>query len=278
MTLEQSTAPRTISRMTNPMLRKLVRVEASEGAAEGARATYGGVAAKSIFFLLLTAAGAAAYFVLHGVFAKSGADLNEVAGFSVYSSEMTLLLIAAAAALLCSLLAWPLRPLAPVLGTVYSLAQGYSIAMISASYAAQYQGIIMLALLLTLAIVFSMLVLYASGIVKIGRRFKAVVATLFFASLLGGAGVFALNLIWPNSPVAALLSENGPVAIAGAVAGIVIAALFLLSDFDTIEQTVSQGLAKKYEWFAAFGLVITILWLYLKVLSLLKKFKKNNKS
>lgn len=277
MTASSATSTKDISRMTNPMIRKLVRVEQEEGASAGAQATYAGVCLKTVFFLLLTAVGVAAYFALHAYFARAGAvDLGEAGSFAVYGNELTLLLICAVAALLSTLLAWKLRPLVPVLGSVYALAQGYSIAMISASYAYLYQGIILLALVLTISIVFIMLILYTTRIVKVGHRFKSIVTTLFFTMLLGGAGTFLLDLLLPHSPIAQFLTTNPILGLIGGVLGIVVAALFLLSDFDTIETTVSQGLPKKYEWFAAFGLVITVLWLYLKILSLLARAKQGS--
>ena len=68
-----------------------------------------------------------------------------------------------------------------------------------------------------------------------------------------------------------LLSLSG-----GAIAGIIIASLFLLADFNTVQYIVENGLPKKYEWIAAFGLVFTIVWIYFKVLDLLARAKNNN--
>ena len=89
--------------------------------------------------------------------------------------------------------------------------------------------------------------------------------------------VFILSLIPGTRPFVSSIMENGVFNIVASVLMIVIASLFLLVDFDTIRRSVDDGLPKKYEWYASFGLAFSVIWLFFKIRELLGKLK-NNKS
>lgn len=256
------------SAMNNPMINKLARLEhreerSGESMAAEHFASYGGIALKTLIYLLLTGAGVALYFYI---------PVAE-------EHRNTVFLVAILLTGVTPFLAWLIKPLTAILGMVYSVCQGYVICWASVMYAGEYQGIVFAAVVITLLIILVMLFLYTSRIVKVGHRFKAVIGTLFLTSLLGSAGVWISGIIVPDNVVIRLLQEQGSyIAIIGAVISVLIASLFLLSDFETVERTVQDNLPKKYEWMAAFGLIITVLWLYLKVLNLIASIAQKGKS
>lgn len=243
------------STMNNPMINKLARLEQRGGEESvGATASYGGIAFKTLIYLILTGLGVALQFLI---------PVGE-------EHQNTVFLVAILLTGVTPFLAWLIKPLTALLGMVYSLCQGYVICWASVMYAGEYRGIVFAAIAITLLIILVMLFLYTTRIVKVGHRFKAVVGTLFLTSLLGSGAVALSGIIAPNNIVMQLLHEQGSwVAILGAAISVLIATLFLLSDFETVERTVQENLPKKYEWMAAFGLVITVLWLYLKILNLI---------
>lgn len=254
---------RRASVMTNPIIRKLSKVTETDSAHVS---TYGGIVGKTIFFLLLTAFGAVLAYYLHGHFTdRIGDDLPFA------PQELLIVVIAGVFALFTPLLAWLIRPTIPVTGSLYAMSQGYLLAFVAMVYGGEYVRLMWLALALTLLIVFVMLVLYASRIVKVNHKFNAVLKILFFTAILGSIGLFIGSLIPFTSHFVTEIMSNPVISIGGSVLMIVIASLFLLSDFDVIERTVEHQLPKKYEWIAAFGLVFTVIWLYLKVLNLLVK-------
>lgn len=156
---------------------------------------------------------------------------------------------------------------------------GYAVTFISYTYAAVYKGIIVEALVLTVLIIAMMAVLYTSGIVRVGEGFKTVVYTTLCVSVIGGL-IFSL-MMWlaPNSSIVTsiLRLQSGPFGILCAVIGVLLGAALLLCDFETIGQTVESGLSKKYEWYCSFSLMLSVLYIYLKVLQLLAKLQDNKR-
>lgn len=156
--------------------------------------------------------------------------------------------------------------LAPITGIFYSVGEGAFIGSISKVYEEFYDGIVFLALTATVAVFLSMLLLYAFRIVKVTEKTRSVVIIATF-----GIGVFyligwMLSLFGANVP---LLTGIGTGAQVFSIIVVIVAALNLLLDFQVIEYGVSQGAPKSFAWFAAFGLMVTVVWLYLEILRLL---------
>lgn len=251
----------------NPVIRRLYRV--NETAAD--HATYFGIGVKTLYFLLLTVAGAAFSYYW---------TPDQFVGKQPSHTLLIVLIACGAIVILSPILAWLIRPVVPVMGTLYAAAQGFLIPLAIVFYGKnsaegkEYENLMYLALLITLLIVFVMYFLYASRIIKVSAKFRSVIATLFFTSLIGSLALFGLNFVPAAQPVIQYLMANKALSIGGSVVMIIIATLFLLYDFDAIEYTVENKLPKKYEWVAAYGLAFTVIWLYLKVLSLLSKLQK----
>lgn len=183
-----------------------------------------------------------------------------------------LFLVVIGAYILCSMLAYWVPGSVPVLGSVAAAALGYIAAFASVSYAKEYANIVWIALAVTVLVFLVMLFLYTSGIIKVNKKFKAIVFTLFIVSILGSAGVYISSLF--TSVLTDFFVGDSTLALIVAIGALIIAALNLAIDFDYIATIVTKGMKKKYEWRAAYGLHITILVIFLRVLHVLSKFMK----
>ena len=159
---------------------------------------------------------------------------------------------------------------APITVPIYAIAEGFVLGGISFLYNAQYEGIVSNAIFLTLGILISLLMLYKSGYIKATENFKLGV----LAATGGIALVYLANFIMGffGSSIGVLNPMNSSLLSIGfSLFVVVIAALNLVLDFDFIEKGVENGAPKYMEWFGAFGLLVTLIWLYLEILRLLAK-------
>ena len=170
-----------------------------------------------------------------------------------------------------------IRKTIPVTGTLYSISQGYVISFLVFDVLKGYEYLGLEALLLTVAVIAVMSRLYTSGRIRDGKKYRMVLLSLFLGSL-GIAFFTGIGFVIPATrPYAMALIQNAALSVTLDVIGLVIAALFLISDFSLIQTCVEQGYPKEYEWSAAFGLVFTVLWVYLKILDLLMRFADKGK-
>jgi len=264
--------------MSNPVIRRLGRV--TEVAGEKGAATYRGIAGKTIYFLMMTVVGIVAYYILHNIWAAGEAAISIPADsgtFTISMQEIVVVFGCIIVAILVPILTWFIRGGVAFFGTIYGLAQGYLVGFMGFVYGGAYQYLVWLALVITLVIVFVMLMLYTTRTVRVTEKFNMVIRTLFFTCLCSGVVMLFGMLIPVTAPMVRTMAANPVISIISSVIFIVIAALFLLSDFDVIEKTVEYQLPKKYEWNAAFGLAMTVIWLYLKILRLLMKIRRFGK-
>ncbi len=157
---------------------------------------------------------------------------------------------------------------APITAPLYALVEGFFLGSISAMYELRFDGIVFQAVLLTFGTLFALLMAYRSGLIKATENFKLGVvaatggiALVYLASIV--LGFFGINI--------PLIHESGIVGIGFSLFVIVVAALNLVLDFDFIENGVEQGAPKYMEWYGAFGLMVTLVWLYIEFLRLLSK-------
>lgn len=166
--------------------------------------------------------------------------------------------------------------LAAYLAPVYGLLEGFFIGAISAlinnAFAEKYPGIIMQAVGLTFGVALAMYILYSLKIIRATEKFKSIImaATL-------GIGLFYLitivvRLFGVDLP---FMYNASPLGIGISLFVVAIAALNLILDFDRIEQGAAMGAPKFMEWYGAFGLLVTIVWLYIEILRLLSRFANN---
>jgi uncharacterized YccA/Bax inhibitor family protein len=157
---------------------------------------------------------------------------------------------------------------ARVTAPLYAVAEGVALGMISRVYEDAYTGIVPQALLATGAIAFVMYTLYSTRIIKVTPRFQRILFAAVGAAML----FYMVNLVmYAFGSRGFLINDTGPMGIAVSVILIVIAAMTLATDFDFIERGAQAGLPKYMDWAAAYGLVVSIVWIYLEVLRLLAK-------
>ncbi|MCW3074227.1 MAG: Bax inhibitor/YccA family protein [Flaviaesturariibacter sp.] len=161
---------------------------------------------------------------------------------------------------------------APQLALGYALLEGLFLgaisAVLNAAFAEKYPGLIMQAVLLTFGVAVSMFALYYFRVLQATQTFKKVVIAATMGIALFYLASMVMNLFGSQMPY---LHSNGPIGIGISLFVVAIAALNLIMDFDMIEQGAAGGAPKYFEWYSAFGLMVTIVWLYLEILRLLSK-------
>jgi uncharacterized YccA/Bax inhibitor family protein len=160
----------------------------------------------------------------------------------------------------------------PLTAPMYALLEGFALGGISAIFEKTYPGVAIQAVGLTLGTLFVMLLAYKTGMIRATQGFKIGVI-----AATGGIAVFyliemALSFFFHIQVPA--INGSGPWGIAFSLFVVIIAALNLVLDFDMIETGVNGGAPKYMEWYGAFGLMVTLIWLYLEILRLLGKARR----
>ncbi|MES2646820.1 MAG: Bax inhibitor-1/YccA family protein [Bacteroidota bacterium] len=162
---------------------------------------------------------------------------------------------------------------APYLAPAYAILEGLFLGAISAmfsfAFADKMPNIITNAVGLTIGTGVAMFLLYNFRIIQATERFKSVVFTATAGIAIFYLITMVLRMFGVNMP---FMHDSSPLGIGISLFIVVIAALNLIMDFDMIEKGAAQGAPKYMEWYGAFGLVVTLVWLYLEILRLLSRF------
>ncbi len=168
------------------------------------------------------------------------------------------------------LVATSFRPeYAAITGPVYAAMQGVVLGIITLLLNARFPGLPLQAALLTVATLGVMLVGYRSGVIEVTERFRTIVVSCTAAIFVFYVIAFGMSLFGLYIP---FLHEGGIIGIGFSLFVTALAAFNLVLDFDTIERGIGYA-PEEMEWFAAFGLVVTLIWLYLEILRLLRKLR-----
>jgi|TARA_A100001234_G_scaffold48233_1_gene40402 uncharacterized YccA/Bax inhibitor family protein len=167
------------------------------------------------------------------------------------------------------------KELSPITTPIYALCQGLFLGGISLIYAQQFEGIVFNAVCLTAFILLSLLFAYKSGIIKPSDNLKlgifaatAGIGIFYLISIVGVFFGFSFEILNPlNGSITSILIS---------LFIVVIASLNLVLDFDFIEEASENGAPKYMEWYSAFGLMVTLVWLYLEILRLLAKINSRD--
>jgi uncharacterized YccA/Bax inhibitor family protein len=162
---------------------------------------------------------------------------------------------------------------AVVTAPLYCLLEGLALGGISAIFEAQFPGIVMQAVGLTFGTLFALLMAYKSGLIKATENFKLGVVAATGGIVLVYLATMVLSFFGIGIPY---IHGSGPIGILFSLFVVVIAALNLVLDFDFIESGARAGAPKYMEWYAAFGLMVTLIWLYLEILRLLAKLRSRD--
>lgn len=213
--------------------------------------TLNGTIGKSAFLLIITFLGAAFAFV------NGNAQLTQVLMIAGLILGFILALIIS------------FKPTtAPMLAPIYAACEGLALGGLSMSFEAAYPGIVFQAILGTFATMFTMLALFLGRIIEVNNKFRAIVLSATIAVFASYLISFVLSLFGIAIPIPT------PVLIGLNVVVIIIAALNLLNDFDIIERGVNSFAPKYFEWYCSFGLLVTLVWLYIEFLKLLSRLNR----
>jgi len=161
----------------------------------------------------------------------------------------------------------------PITAPIYALTEGLTLGAISAMYAGKYTGIVLQAVMLTFGTLFSLLALYRMGVLRMSgglARFLAV-------STAGIALTYLLSWILSFFHVSVpFIHSSGTFGILFSVFVVVVAALGFIQDFAVIEEGARQEAPAYMEWYSAFGLLVSLVWLYLEILRLLAKLRSRD--
>ena len=162
---------------------------------------------------------------------------------------------------------------APITAPLYAALEGLFLGGISAVFEARFPGIVIQAVALTFGTLFSLLLAYKSGVIKPTENFK-----LGIVAATGGIGLiyFVTIILGFFGIQMPFIHDSGILGIGFSLFVVVIAALNLVLDFDFIENGAEAGIPKYMEWYAAFGLLVTLVWLYIEILRLLSKLNSRD--
>ncbi|HMF39992.1 MAG TPA: Bax inhibitor-1/YccA family protein [Polyangia bacterium] len=158
-------------------------------------------------------------------------------------------------------------PLSPV----YAVCEGLALGALSAFFERAYPGIVFQAVGLTMGTLAAMLIIYRTGAIKATDNFKRGVIAATGAIALVYLATFVMRMF--GMPVS-FMHSSGPLGIGISMVVVVVAALNLVLDFDLIEKGAARGAPKYMEWYGAFGLLVTLVWLYLEILRLLGRLNR----
>jgi uncharacterized YccA/Bax inhibitor family protein len=246
-------------RSRNPVLNAKMFERFGQAGVAGETMTVEGTINKSAFLLLLVVATAA--WPWYNYFASGGTY-----------DVMPYLLGGALGGFAIALITAFKPGVAPFTSPIYAVCEGLALGSLSALLELSYHGIVIQAVSLTFAVFAVMLLAYRAGLIRATQRFKTVVIVATGAIAL--LYLVNLGLLMFTSVSVPFIHETGTIGILFSLFVVSIAALNLILDFDFIEQGAAQGAPKAVEWYAAFGLLVTLVWLYLEILRLLSKLRR----
>ena len=194
-------------------------------------------------------------------------------GYLTYSMEITgLIFVGVIGGLIVALVTIFKKHLSPITVPIYAALEGVALGGISFIFNQIYEGIAFQAIFLTLAILFSLLFAYRTRLIKASENFKLGVAAatggIFIVYMLS----FVMSFFGSGLPIMDV-NNSSLLSIGFSLFVVVIASLNLVLDFDFIEQGAEMGAPKYMEWYGAFGLLVTLIWLYIEMLHLLAKMR-----
>ena len=251
-------------RSGNPALKDSTFLDLNSGTVvrgAGTTMTLNGTVNKTAFLLVLTLAGA--LYTWNLFFASNGA-----------ANLMPYILVGALGGFVVAMVTIFKKTWAPVTAPLYAGLEGVFIGAISAMFELKFPGIVMQAVGLTFGTLAALLMAYRSGLIKVTENFKLGVVAATGAIFLLYLANIGMRLFGFEGM--GFIHDSGLLGIGFSAVVVVIAALNLVLDFDFIEKGVEQNAPKYMEWYAAFGLLVTLIWLYLEMLRLLSKLQSRN--
>jgi len=157
----------------------------------------------------------------------------------------------------------------PALVIAYAVVEGVFVGLVSKVFESLYSGIVMQAVVATFGVFFLMAMLYKARAIRATPKFVRGVT----AAIVGVFGVILINLVLGLFGVNTGLRDGSPLAIGFSLVVIVVAALSFVLSFHEVEEGVRMGLPQRYSWTAAFGILVSLIWLYIEILRLISYFQ-----
>lgn len=247
----------------NPVMKRLSKVE--EQSSE--HVTYKGIAKKCGFFVLMIIAGIALTFL-----ASILCGVTSVSSIAHPIPFLALIGVASLATLITPFIAIFAKKCTAVAGSIFCASIGI-VYTSSALFVEAYRNEILLALFVTVALFGALTLLFALNLIKVTQKFKSVSYITLSALLLTGI-LLVVSLFIPalSGPVAAIIA-NPLISIGLSVISIMVASMFVLMDLQNVRDAVNNQVPKSYEWYGAFGIIFSVIWLFAEVLSLISKIK-----
>lgn len=236
-------------RSANPVFKRMSHMDQYIGV-DYQEATYRGVAGKTLFFILMVVVGA-----FLGIFFAT----------TYPQTFIPMLTGVAIVGFILGLVSFMVPTITKITGTFYCLFQGMLVGILSFIFEAMVPGVVITAITGTIAVVLVVSTLYLTGLVKVTGKFMRFLFIFSVSILLTHLVVWILSMV---SPAFASVYYSPGMMILVSVVMIFLATLYLMFDLEVIRQVVEGKQPKEMEWFASFGLIFTIIWLYLEVLRL----------
>ncbi len=249
------------NKTSNPTLGEKIIKDYAFAATDGAM-TVQGTINKIALLLALVIAGA----VFTWTKTMSGVETGSVVGVQSWMIGGSI------SAFILALIITFKKNLAPILSPVYAICEGLCLGALSAYFEVMFPGLVMRAVLLTFSVLFGMLFMYKVQIIKVTQRFRAIVLAATVGIALAYLISFILNLFGVNM---GFILGGGSFGLIISLVIVAVAALNLVLDFDFIEKGTEAGLPSFFEWYGAFGLMVTLIWLYIAILRLLATIASN---
>ncbi len=249
--------------MGNPVLSEQLFRKSAQSSSTGIM-TVSGTATKTLLLLFMVIAGAAYSWKMYYE-AINPASVN---GWMIGGA-----LVGFALAMVISF-----KPTtAPFLSPIYAAAEGLFLGGISAMFNNQFAetapNIVINSVALTLLTALIMFTVYRANIIKVNGTFMKVMTIALITIMVFYIGSFIISLFGVNISV---LHDSSPLSIGISIVIVAVAAFSLLMDYNFIEKAAAAGAPKYMEWYGAFGLIVTLVWLYLEILKLLAKFSNRD--
>jgi uncharacterized YccA/Bax inhibitor family protein len=153
---------------------------------------------------------------------------------------------------------------------IYSVLEGVALGAISVLTDLKYPGLSIKAVLVSGGILGFMSFVFSTKIIKVDNKFMSILSSIMFGIMILYFADLILAMFGIHMPV---INDSSPLGIAFSVGVVIVASMCLLADFQQINDAIESNSPKSMEWFSAFGLIVTLVWLYLEVLRLLRKLK-----
>ncbi|MBL8068140.1 MAG: Bax inhibitor-1/YccA family protein [Armatimonadetes bacterium] len=220
---------------------------------------------------------------VNGTVAKTGLLLSIVFAMGIVGylfPNPVLAMAAIVLAIVAAIVGMFKREWAMPISLAYSVLEGYALGFISLLYSiqfadTQYKGIVPMAMAATFAVFGTMLTLYVTRVIKVTDTFRTIVWGATAGAMLFYLGTFLISFVMPGIYEALPVFSAGPIGIGFSLLMIVLAAANFATDFDMIERGVEARAPKYMEWFGAFAVMLTIVWLYLEMLRLISKIARS---